>query len=67
MSLFVDKNRTIFTVHVEFLSQPVADSTVKPKTAADLYHPRKPKATPYFKLHEVQSVDVRKTNIIVSI
>jgi hypothetical protein len=38
----------------------------KPKTAAEMYHPKKPKAAQCLKLHDISSVDSRKTNIIVS-
>lgn len=67
--LHTDKHRSVFTVHVEFLlnsSTPAAASNAKALSAAEMYHPKKTKPPPCMKLHEVQTIDMKKTTVIVS-
>lgn len=61
-----DKYRTVFAVHVELLFPSTRVDDNKPKTAAEMYHPKKPKVPQCLKLHDISSVDSRKSNIIVS-
>jgi len=52
-------------VHVEILlNTNTANTNNKALTAAEMYHPKKAKPPPCLKLHEVQTLDLRKSVIV---